>query len=153
MLVDAFAEVEAGTKEASLYGELAYSSSMKIAILLLASCLMISAALLFAQPEPTPLTNAPKTVASLDPAAATRAWLGYCPGGETRAVRCLFRGRLLADPLEFSAWRRDFSPSSGAGFRHRLRDFAERITRFRTLQVAIFAIAVRCDRGGFSPFR
>ena len=57
---------------------------MKITILLLASCLMISAALLSAQPEPTPLTNAPKTVASLDPAAATRAWLETVPA-EKRA--------------------------------------------------------------------
>ena len=91
---------------------------MKITVLLLASCLMISAALLFAQPEPAPLTNAPKTVASLDPAAATRAWLETVPAEKRARSDAYFEGGywlilwnfLLGAAISFS--------SSGAGFRH-----------------------------------
>ena len=65
---------------------------MKITFLLLASCLMISAPLLSAQPEPAPLTNAPKTVTSLDPAAATRAWLETVPAEKLARSDAYFEG-------------------------------------------------------------
>ena len=141
MLVDAFAEVEAGTKKLLFKGELAYSSSMKITILLLASCLMISAPLLSAQPEPTPLTNAPKTVASLDPAAATRAWLETVPAGKRAQSDAYFEGGYWLILWNFLLGAAISLLLLGSGLSARLRDFAERITRFRTLQVALYAIA------------
>jgi len=114
---------------------------MKITILLLASSLMISAALLSAQPEPTPLTNAPKTVASLDPAAATRAWLDTVPAGTRAQSDAYFEGGYWLILWNFLLGAAISLLLLESGISARLRDFAERITRFRTLQVAIFAIA------------
>ena len=114
---------------------------MKITILLLASCLMISAALLSAQPEPAPLTNAPKTVASLDPAAATRAWLETVPAGKRARSDAYFEGGYWLILWNFLLGAAISLLLLGSGLSARLRDFAERITRFRTLQVALFAVA------------
>jgi STE24 endopeptidase len=114
---------------------------MKITILLLASCLMTSAALLSAQPEPTPLTNAPKTVASLDPAAASRAWLETVPAGKRARSDAYFEGGYWLTLWDFLLGAAISLLFLGSGLSARLRDFAERITRFRTLQAAIFAVA------------
>jgi STE24 endopeptidase len=113
---------------------------MKITILLLASCLMISAALLSAQPEPTPLTTAPKAVASHDPAAATLAWLETVPAGKRARSDAYFEGGYWLTLWNFLLGAAISLLLLGSGLSARLRDFAERITRFRTLQVAIFAV-------------
>jgi len=114
---------------------------MKITILLLASCLMISAALLSAQPEPTPLTNAPKTVASLDPAAATRAWLETVPAEKRARSDAYFEGGYWLILWNFLLGAAISLLLLDSGLSACLRDFAERITRFSTLQAAIFAVA------------
>jgi len=114
---------------------------MKITILLLASCLMISAALLSAQPEPTPLTNAPKTVASLDPAAATRAWLETVPAEKRARSDAYFEGGYWLILWNFLLGAAISLLLLESGLSACLRDFAERITRFSTLQAAIFAVA------------
>ena len=114
---------------------------MKITILLLASCLMISAALLSAQPEPTPLTNAPKTVASLDPAAATRAWLETVPAEKRARSDSYFEGGYWLILWNFLLGAAISLLLLESGLSACLRDFAERITRFSTLQAAIFAVA------------
>jgi STE24 endopeptidase len=114
---------------------------MKITFLLLASCLMIFAPLLSAQPEPTPLTNAPKTVTSLDPAAATRAWLETLPAEKIARSDAYFEGGYWLILWKFLLGAAISLLFLGSGLSARLRDFAERITRFRTLQVALYAIA------------
>ena len=114
---------------------------MKITFLLLASCLMISAPLLSAQPEPAPLTNAPKTVTSLDPAAATRAWLETVPAGKRARSDAYFEGGYWLILWNFLLGAAISLLLLGSGLSARLRDFAERITRFRTLQVALYAVA------------
>jgi len=114
---------------------------MKITILLLASCLMISAALLSAQPEPTPLTNTPKTVASLDPAAATRAWLETVPAEKRARSDSYFEGGYWLILWNFLLGAAISLLLLGSGLSARLRDFAEGVTRFRTLQAATFAVA------------
>jgi STE24 endopeptidase len=114
---------------------------MKITFLLLASCLMISAPLLSAQPEPTPLTNAPKTVASFDPAAATRAWLETVPAGKRARSDAYFEGGYWLILWNFLLGAAISLLLLGSGLSARLRNFAERITRFRTLQVALYAVA------------
>jgi len=111
---------------------------MKITILLLASCLMISAPLLSAQPGPTPLTNAPKTVASLDPAAATRAWLETVPAGKRAQSDAYFEGGYWLILWNFLVGAAISLLLLGSGLSARLRNLAERITRFRTLQVALY---------------
>ena len=141
MLVDAFRKSRPGQRSFSLIGGLAYSSSMNITFLLLASCLMISAPLRSAQPEPAPLTNAPKTVASLDPAAATRAWLETVPAGKRARSDAYFEGGYWLILWNFLLGAAISFLLLGSGLSARLRDFAERITRFRTLQVVLFAVA------------
>ena len=113
---------------------------MKITILLLASWLMISAALLSAQPAPAPLTNAPKTVASLDPAAATRAWLETVPAEKRARSDAYFEGGYWLILWNFLLGAAISLLLLGSGLSARLRDFAERITRFKTLQAALYAI-------------
>ena len=102
---------------------------------------MISAPLLSAQPEPTPLTNAPKTVTSLDPAAATRAWLETVPAEKLARSDAYFEGGYWLILWNFLLGAAISLLLLGSGLSARLRDFAERITRFRTLQVALYAIA------------
>ena len=114
---------------------------MKITILLLASCLMISAPLLSAKPEPAPLTNAPKTVTSLDPAAATRAWLETVPAEKRARSDAYFEGGYWLILWNFLLGAAISLLLLGSGLSARLRDFAERTTRFKTLQVALYAIA------------
>jgi Zn-dependent protease with chaperone function len=114
---------------------------MKITFLLLASWLMISTPLLPAQPEPVPLTNAPKTVTSLDPAAATRAWLETIPAEKRARSDAYFEGGYWLILWNFLLGAAISLLLLGSGLSARLRDFAERITRFRTPQVALYAIA------------
>ena len=101
---------------------------------------MISGPLLFAQPEPAPLTNAPKTVTSLDPAAATRAWLETVPAGQLARSDAYFEGGYWLLLWNFLLGAAISLLLLGSGLSARLRDLAERITRFRTLQVALYAI-------------
>jgi len=114
---------------------------MRITILLLASCLMISPALLSAQSEPAPLTNTPKTVASLDPAAATRAWLETVPAEKRARSDAYFEGGYWLVLWNFLLGGAISLLLLGSGLSGRLRDFAERITRFRTMHVAFYAVA------------
>ena len=113
---------------------------MKITFLLLASWLMISAPLLSAQPEPGPLTNAPKTVTSLDPAAATRAWLETVPAEKRARSDAYFEGGYWLILWNFLLGAAISLLLLGSGLSARLRNFAERITRFKTLQVVLYAI-------------
>jgi STE24 endopeptidase len=113
---------------------------MKIASLLLAGWLMISAPFLFAEPAPVPLTNAPLTVAPLDPAAATRGWLDTVPA-ETRARSdAYFEGGYWLILWNFLLGAAISILLLGSGLSARLCDFAERTTRFKSLQVALYAI-------------
>ena len=102
---------------------------------------MISARLLSAQPEPAPLTNAPKTVTSLDPVAATRAWLETVPAEKLARSDAYFEGGYWLNLWNFLLGAATSLLLLGSGLSARLRDFAEHITRFRTLQVALYAIA------------
>ena len=114
---------------------------MKITFLLLASGLMISAPLLSASPEPAPLTKVPKTVTSLNAAAATRAWLETVPAEKLARSNAYFEGGYWLILWNFLLGAAISLLLLGSGLSVRLRDFAERITRFRTLQVAVFAVA------------
>ncbi|MBA2435913.1 MAG: M48 family metallopeptidase [Chthoniobacterales bacterium] len=113
---------------------------MKFVLCCLASCLTISATLLQAQPTPAPLTNSSGTNKSFDPAAATRAWLETVPAEKRVRSDAYFEGRywfilwnfLLASAISI------FLLASGLSAR--LRDFAERITRSKILQPALYAV-------------
>jgi len=102
---------------------------------------MISAPLLSASPEPAPLTKVPKTVTSLNAAAATRAWLETVPAEKLARSNAYFEGGYWLILWNFLLGAAISLLLLGSGLSVRLRDFAERITRFRTLQVAVFAVA------------
>ena len=113
---------------------------MKFVLCCLASCLTISATLLQAQPTPAPLTNSSITNKSFDPAAATRAWLETVPAEKRVRSDAYFEGRYW-----FTLW--NFLLASAisifllaSGLSARLRDFAERITRSKILQPALYAV-------------
>jgi STE24 endopeptidase len=114
---------------------------MKIAFLFLASGLMISAPLLSAQPGPAPLTKEPKTVTSLNAAAATRAWLETVPPEKLARSNAYFEGGYWLILWNFLLGAAISLLLLGSGLSARLRDFAERGTRFRTLQIALYAFA------------
>ncbi len=91
-------------------------------------------------PSPVPLTNAVGTQNSLDPAAATRAWLATVPADKRAKSDAYFEGGywlilwnfLMSAAISlFLLW---------SGFSARLRDFTARVTRFQSLQVSLYAV-------------
>ena len=113
---------------------------MKIAFLFLAAWLTISAPLVRAQPTPTPLTNAPVAAVPLDPAAATRAWLETVPAEKRAQSDAYFEGGYWLILWNFVLGAAISILLLGSRLSASLRDFAERTTRFRPLQVALYAI-------------
>ncbi|HSU86733.1 MAG TPA: M48 family metallopeptidase [Chthoniobacterales bacterium] len=112
---------------------------MKFAVAVLAAALTIVGPSLQAQqPIPGRLTTAPSV--SLDPAAATRAWLDTVPAHNRARSDAYFEGGywlilwnfLLAGAIAI------FLLASGVSAR--VRRFAERVTRSRILQPAVYAI-------------
>lgn len=115
---------------------------MKSAFLFLAAWLTISGSLVQAQPTPTPasLTSTSAGPKSLDPAAATRAWLATVPAEKKARSDAYFEGGywlILWNFLLAVAIAVFFLAS---GLSARLRDFAERVTRSKILQPALYAI-------------
>src|SRR6266487_5201894 len=89
---------------------------------------------------PTPSTGAVETAKSFDPAAATQAWLATVPQEKREKSDAYFEGGywlilwnfLLAAGISILLLTSRISA--------RLRDFAEHASRFKTFQVAIYAI-------------
>jgi Zn-dependent protease with chaperone function len=129
-----------GERSFSLPGGLPIRLSMRITFLLLIGCLMICAPLLSGQPEPVSLTNRPETGTTLDPAAATRGWLETVPAEKRARSDAYFEGGywLILWNFLLAAAIAIFLLSSGLSAR--LRDFAERITRSKILQPALYAV-------------
>ena len=93
-----------------------------------------------AQPASAPLTNSPETVKPLDPAAATRAWLDTVPAEKRAKSDAYFEGGYWLILWNFLLGAAISLLLLGSGFSARLRDFAEHTTRFKALQVALYAI-------------
>ncbi len=117
---------------------------MKSAFLFLAAWLTISGSLVQAQPTPTPtpasLTSTSAGPKSLDPAAATRAWLATVPAEKKARSNAYFEGGdwLILWNFLLAVAIAVFLLASGLSAR--LRDFAERLTRSKILQPALYAI-------------
>jgi STE24 endopeptidase len=92
-------------------------------------------------PAPAPALNVPAAaVAADDPAAATRAWLDTVPPDKRARSDAYFEGGywLLLWNFLLSAAISIFLLQSRISAR--LRDFAERMVSFKTLQVAFYAV-------------
>jgi STE24 endopeptidase len=92
-------------------------------------------------PSPAPTLNVPtEAVNVVDPAAATRSWLASVPADKRAKSDAYFEGGywLILWDFLLSAAISIFLLQSRISAR--LRDFAERITRFKALQVVLYAI-------------
>src|SRR5438045_9622371 len=95
------------------------------------------------EPTPAPAVSAPApSIAPVtDPATATRAWLDTVPADKHAKSDAYFEGGywLILWNFLLNAAIAIFLLSSGISAR--LRDRVERLTRFKAMQVALYAIA------------
>ena len=117
---------------------------MKSSVLaFLLTCLLALAA--FAQapsptaPDPTPVP-APSIAPGTDPATATRAWLDTVPADKRAKSDAYFEGGYWLILWNFLAAAAISIFLLASRLSARLRDFAERVTRFKAMQVAIYGI-------------
>jgi STE24 endopeptidase len=107
----------------------------------LAACLIATNALHAQEISPaSPQSSTSERVGSFDPAEATKAWLATVPADKRAKSDAYFEGGywlILWDFLLTAAISILLLQSRISG---RLRDFAERLTRFKTLQVVAYAI-------------
>ncbi len=111
-----------------------------IILLLSGSFLLAATGAAPAQATPAGLTIPAAAQRAADPAAATQAWLASVPSDKREKSDAYFEGGywLILWDFLLSAVISIFLLSSGLSAR--LRDFAERTTRFKAFQVALYAI-------------
>jgi STE24 endopeptidase len=109
-------------------------------VILLAVGFAIALVPVYAQKNPAPSHASQQNASSFDPAAATQAWLATVPRDQRKKSDAYFEGGywLLLWNFLFAAAISIFLLESRISTR--LRDFAERVTEFKSLQVALYAI-------------
>ncbi len=115
---------------------------MKSVFFVLAVSLALPFSLVCAQSSsaPAPLTTAPVKAGLLDPAAATRAWLETVPAEKRARSDAYFEGRYWLILWNFLLGVAIAIFLLASRLSARLRDFAERITRSKILQPALYAV-------------
>jgi STE24 endopeptidase len=114
---------------------------MKTPFLLLVVWLLVSVPFAAgAQPAPASLPTSAEAQRSFDPAAATQAWLASVPAQKRAKSDAYFEGGYWLILWNFLLDATILILLLGSGVSARLRDFAERTTRFRALQVALYAV-------------
>ena len=114
---------------------------MRIIHLLLAIFLLTGRPLhAAAPPSSSPLTKATATTGSFDPGAATRAWLETVPADKRAKSDAYFEGGYWLLLWNFLLGAAICLFFLATGLSARLRAFAERTTRFKSLQVALYTI-------------
>src|SRR5947199_8219511 len=112
-------------------------------------CLLISNLPLPAQEQPGPnattaststATNVTPAINSADPAAATRAWLETVPADKRARSDAYFEGGYWLILWNFLVAAAISIFLLASRISARMRDFAERTTRFKALQVIIYGI-------------
>lgn len=114
---------------------------MKSLVLFLALVLFVVPPV-FAQ-EPSPASTpypAPSIAPGTDPATATRAWLDTVPPDKKAKSDAYFEGGYWLILWNFLLDAAIAILLLGSGLSARIRDFAERTTRFKAMQVALYAI-------------
>ena len=109
-------------------------------IILLSVGFVIALMPVYARQNPAPLRSAAENAGAFDPAAATEAWLATVPRDKREKSDAYFEGGywLLLWNFLLAAGISIFLLESRISAR--LRDFAERATKFRSLQLACYAI-------------
>ena len=92
-------------------------------------------------PAPTVSAPAPSIPPDADPATATRAWLDTVPPDKRAKSDAYFEGGYWLILWNFLVGAAISIFLLASRISARLRDFAERMTRFKAMQVAIYAIA------------
>lgn len=108
----------------------------------LLSLLLMLAALCAAAPAPAPAVPAAAQAVALDAVAATRAWIDTLPAAQRAKTDAYFEGGYW-----ITLWSALIGVASAwvlmaSGVSRRLREGAERITRRRLLQVALYAVGI-----------
>jgi STE24 endopeptidase len=102
---------------------------------------MLAAARAQESPAPaSPAAVSPQAAMSLDPAAVTRAWLATVPAEKRAKSNAYFEGGYWLILWNFLLSAAIFVFLLASHISARLRDFAERLTHFKTLQVVLYAI-------------
>ena len=91
-------------------------------------------------PAPTIFAPAPSIAPGADPAAATRAWLDTVPADKRAKSDAYFEGGYWLILWNFLVAAAVSIFLLASRISARMRDFAERITRFKALQVVLYAI-------------
>ena len=91
-------------------------------------------------PTPFPEAAAPTIAPDADPAAATRAWLETVPAEKREKSDAYFEGTYWLILWNFLLAAAISLLLLGTGLSARLRDFAERTTRFKALQVVLYGL-------------
>src|SRR5438067_2897393 len=94
------------------------------------------------EPTPAPAVSAPapSIAPGTDPATATRAWLDTVPADKRAKSDAYFEGGYWLILWNFLLEAAIAFVLLATGLSTRIRDFAERTTRFKALQVALYAI-------------
>jgi STE24 endopeptidase len=111
-----------------------------ILLSLLCSLAIATAAAQDAAPSPTPHPIPPEAQNVTDPAAATRAWLNTVPADERARSDAYFEGGYWLLLWNFLAAAAIAILLLHSRISARIRDWAERTTRFKTLQVMLYAV-------------
>ena len=116
---------------------------MKITVLIFLFALsLLTAGPAFAQ-QPSPASTpypAPSIAPGTDPATATRAWLDTVPPDKRAKSDAYFEGGYWLILWDFLMTAAISVFLLASGISARMRDFAERLTRFKSLQVILYGI-------------
>jgi STE24 endopeptidase len=115
---------------------------MKSLVIALLFFLTLSSPLAAQDPSPSPTAApAPSIAPDADPATATRAWLDTVPADKRAKSDAYFEGGYWLILWNFLLSTAIFIFLLSSRISARLRDFAERVTRFKAMQIALYAIA------------
>jgi STE24 endopeptidase len=111
-------------------------------LLLLAVCLVSLTTLHAQDASPSPLTRSTSELSSkpFDPAEATRAWLATVPADKRAKSDAYFEGGYWLILWNFLLAAAISTLLLQSRISARLRNFAERVTRFKALQVVLYAV-------------
>ncbi len=91
-------------------------------------------------PTPAPVQVEPNIAPGADPATATRAWLDTIPADKKAKSDAYFEGGYWLILWNFLLGSSIFILLLASGLSARMRNFAERVTRFKAMQVALYGL-------------